>query len=159
MLICALFFAVPFLLSTNLFIVVGTTVAERVLYLPSLGAAMLYGLVFSGTMEEEEDVLHPRQSSAAADSSDRPSTLVDRFGNRNCNGAVLEVTPERNKGDEPLATAPPVRRDSSWWKRGLALVAYAGVLGLMAQKCSERNDAWSNQVYLWESAYAVNPNR
>ena len=45
---CFAFYAFPFLLSSNLFVVTGTTVAERVAYLPSLGVCMGYGLIFSG---------------------------------------------------------------------------------------------------------------
>jgi len=52
LLICAAFYAFPFLLSSNIFIVTGTTVAERVAYLPSLGVCMGYGLLFSGWLDD-----------------------------------------------------------------------------------------------------------
>ena len=60
------FYAFPFLLSSNILVVVGTTVAERVIYLPSLGVCMGFALVLSsessliplgmlGLVEEEEE--------------------------------------------------------------------------------------------------------
>jgi hypothetical protein len=67
---CAAFYVFPFLLSSNIFVVTGTTVAERVVYLPSLGVCMGYGLLASGWLDGESvwgDVSFRNAAQSAAD--------------------------------------------------------------------------------------------
>jgi hypothetical protein len=117
---CAAFYVFPFLLSSNIFVVTGTTVAERVVYLPSLGVCMGYGLLASGWLDGE--------------------SWSGPFGKFLPFGAMFPFGMQRS------------RRQTMG-----RLIALSILLAAMAQKCVERSFAWSNQVDLWASAFAVSP--
>lgn len=109
----------PFLLSSNLLVVVGLMKADRVIYLPLLGFCLLEVLVFQLVFESK--------------------------------------TSKTNKDDEKGAATTDY---TTLPKTRMKLLSYLFMLlqfFLFAQKVHERNVAWSDPLYLWWSAYQVNP--
>ena len=199
---CVAFYVFPFLLASNLFVVVGTTVAERVAYLPSLGVCMAYGLLLNATpdawwlpvhelmpfvelvdtemaavaqqekagigakLDGDEDetmgVVKNEDDEYAEDVKNKYDNQAKRKGREKgaYDGEKLKSR-ERKRPNSALSGLyrpwnPPVlllRKRTALAQLGVLLL----VLAAMAQRCLQRNFAWTNQVELWAAAHAVNP--
>jgi hypothetical protein len=153
---CAAFYAFPFLLSANVLVVVGTTVAERVMYLPSLGVCMAYGLCFSGALGDGDhgegplakswlpfSTLLPFYPSSSSSSSSSSSGFnVDKSGSKKGSPVVVVQSQSSHpwRRRKWLSKKPRCHVTARW------LLLVLAVLLPMAQKCLERNFAWTNQV-------------
>ena len=127
------FFAFPFLLSTNIFLAVGTTIAERCIYLPSLGVCVGYALLFSSDFSYSPNLL--LRSYLPLPHNGR---LHTRIRSQFCD----KGTSDRNRKIS--------RRGIRFW--GPRLAVFLLLSGLFSIKCFERNVAWTSQVGLWQSA-------
>ena len=126
------FFAFPFLLSTNIFLAVGTTIAERCIYLPSLGVCVGYALLFSSDFSY--------------------SPLLQRSypplpHNRRLHTCIRSQLCDKCTSDKNRQI---LWRGVGFW--GPRLAVFLLLSGLFSIKCFERNVAWTSQVRLWQSA-------
>jgi len=145
---CIAFYVFPFLLSSNVFLVVGTTVAERVAYLPSLGVCMAFSLAFVTLGNKIKGF----------------GEVVDDGGG---SGGGGNVDDDGSRGNDENAAAGCLPSSSSFqrWGAGrfiarrfpLSWFLCACVTCLFATKCWRRNLEWTSPRALWGSAYAVNP--
>lgn len=107
----------PFILSSNLLVVVGLAKADRVIYLPLLGFCLIQVLLFQLLFERTDKVLKNENRFTTLGHTTLPKTSIKTLG------YFLMLTQ----------------------------------FFLFAQKVHERNVAWSDPLYLWWSAYQVNP--
>eukprot|EP00041_Stephanoeca_diplocostata_P033020 m.1077976 g.1077976 ORF g.1077976 m.1077976 type:complete len:676 (+) comp24252_c0_seq9:116-2143(+) len=134
-LVVALSWVVFPILPTSHLVDVGLVLAERTLFLPSVGVALL--------LKYAVDQICTAVAVVAP-----PSTAVP-----NQSGARIQDRPRtQNRSDAPIHTLTlPV---------ALQGVVLAAVLGLTMQGATmtvARNEVWANNTALWESAYAAYP--
>ena len=127
----------PFLPASNLFFPVGFVIAERIMYLPSLGFCMLAALFCLGSAR--------RESSGSAGRRSKPNTKGNAAGGRASQpqdvAAAATVSGSGGSG-------------STWWVRGFVCLVAANLLRTWA-----RNEDWRDCHSLWlSSAEAVPTN-
>jgi hypothetical protein len=159
---CFGFYFFPFLLSANVLVVVGTTVAERVAYLPSLGVCMGLALLFVGGREEEEVCDEDCEGSGdAADDEDgdeaeeKKKNKVDDVINNSENKNESSISSSSSRNNIKISSSSSNNKSKrrlrfGWFSCSVLLV-------LFGRKCFERNLEWTSAIKLWGSAYAVNP--
>jgi len=120
------FMFLPFLLSSNLLVVVGLMKADRVIYLPLFGfcimEALLIKTIFCSLEPVEED-------------------------------QVTESSIDDNSNDKESPKQKPAAKLRVNWLGNLLVILQ---LGIFAVKLHERNIAWSSPELLWISAFNVN---
>lgn len=123
------FLFLPFLLSSNLLVVVGLMKADRVIYLPLFGFCIMEALLVKTLCCTSEPI------TSKPDEDKKPED-------------EKEATTKSKK-------AAPVARLRVQWLGNLLVLLQ---LGLFAAKLHERNIAWSSPELLWITAFNVNPN-
>lgn len=121
------FLFLPFLLSSNLLVVVGLMKADRVIYLPLFGFCIMEALLVKTLCYTVED----DTSAETTNADDEPS----------------------EKDAKPTVTKRRKRLRINWLGNLIVLVQ----LGLFANKLHERNLAWSSPELLWITAFNINP--
>lgn len=111
---------------------VGTTVAERILYLPSLGISIIYGMLLD----------------------------VSPYIGRNALNLEPDKVGEASVSDVPMTTegrenVPENRPRNESFRR----IAFVFIFATMGQACIKQNHVWTNQLDLWAAAFSANPHR
>ena len=136
-LLCAVaWFGIPFLLASNLVVVVGFVVAERALYLPSVGFAALSALLF----EVVRDRANAQTSAVAPVPQEQSAGSPQVAGQHSSSSSSSSSTAQSS--DSALSAV----------YAGLAALIIAYTLGSGA-----RAREWNDGHALWSSAYRVNP--
>ncbi|XP_066944879.1 protein O-mannosyl-transferase tmtc2-like [Macrobrachium rosenbergii] len=123
---------VPFLPASNLLAYVGFVVAERVLYIPSMGACLLVALGAQALWRQ---------------------VAREKFQQRN-------VVLPPSSSTAPSSAAPPRRQRRRAERRRFRVafaVAWAVTLALMGARTVRRNEDWRSDEALYRSGVEVNP--
>jgi hypothetical protein len=131
--------SIPFLPATNLFFYVGFVVAERVLYVPSMGYCLLLGL---GVVKLRKLIQH----TTTTNHNDRSSSTDGK----------RRSTPSSSPSKNPTTTSS--RRRMMKRLPGVILVmALAGMFVVFSVRTWRRNDDWSTEEKLYKAGIPVNP--
>ena len=125
------FMFLPFLLSSNLLVVVGLMKADRVIYLPLFGFCIMEALLFKTIC----------CSSSASSPTDETEKKND------------ESTSTRNTTKQTSSPQAPLKLRVHWLGHLIMLAQIAGFV----LKNHERNIAWSSPEILWTKAFNINP--
>lgn len=135
-LVCFAWMVVPYLPGSNLFVTVGTLVAERILYLPSIGYCFLVGFVLAAAVQP---LLHRDCEAPLSDQGDaQPEAAAD--------GAS---TPAAKRSAHPGARRRAVAVFSS--------AAFVALISFMCSRTLRRVPEWASDRTLFESAVATCP--
>jgi hypothetical protein len=131
-----LFLFLPFVLSSNMFVSIGTTKAERLMYLPVLGYCILITYVLSDDGTSDIN---------STDLSDNSKKVDDH-----------EVKKKKDESDEKknesIAASPKRRRSNYWLSYSKKLVFLLLTLGY-TRRSLIRASQWQSTLTLWQSSY------
>jgi Domain of unknown function (DUF1736) len=164
------FMFLPFLLSSNILVVVGLMKADRVIYLPLLGFCIMEALLVktlccSHTIIVSTNDQHGKvgctseqspTSKKDADSLDRADKVLSN--NENDKNETIPTTPSIDDG--PQDSIQQSSKPATTARLRVTLLGHILVLlqiGLFSLKLHERNIAWSSPELLWTKAFNVNP--
>jgi Domain of unknown function (DUF1736) len=167
------FLFLPFLLSSNLLVVVGLMKADRVIYLPLLGFCIMEALLVKtlccshtivvSTNDEKgkadstsEQALTPKKDANNLDRADK----VPSNSENDKNEPIPKQSPTRTVDNIPQGTSQQSLNPATTARLRVTLLGHLLVLlqlGLFSLKLHERNIAWSSPELLWTKAFNVNP--
>eukprot|EP00299_Pterocystis_sp_00344_P011886 c5617_g1_i1.p1 GENE.c5617_g1_i1~~c5617_g1_i1.p1 ORF type:complete len:676 (+),score=128.13 c5617_g1_i1:160-2028(+) len=172
LLMCLAFVLIPFVLSSNLFIVVGFMKADRVMYLPSVGYCMLWGWFTEHLVETDGDTDVNEHSTIAIQTQQQAQEQQPQIPQEQ-QQQLPQVQPQEQQQQQPqeqpqeppqeqpqptpqrlhTKSRYPYRIPREGWFMFLGVM-----LGGLTLKCFHRNYEWRDGYSLWHSAYIVNPN-
>jgi hypothetical protein len=124
-----LFLFLPFVLSSNMFVSIGTTKAERLMYLPVLGYCILISYVLS------DDGTSDSNSTDLSDSS-----------------KMVDDPEKKNEKRNESITASSKTRNSNWLSYSKKIVFFLLTLGY-TKRSLIRASQWQSTLSLWQSSY------
>ena len=142
------FLFLPFLLSSNLLVVVGLMKADRVIYLPLFGFCVMEALLIKAiccSVEECEYKLRGDDDITIINAQKGKSSKKENSGKKGLSAATQQ--------QEPKLIATTTRLRVNFLGHLLVIMQ----LGMFVVKLHERNIAWSNPELLWVSAFNINP--
>ena len=146
----------PFALASNLVTVVGTSKAERLLYLPSAGGCMLAGLLFARMAGCDDG---SRRAFNGAEGGEQGA------GDGGGEGGGRSVDRPEPAPNAPVSSADGRQLHQPRWqllptiRAGVAWVAALLLVGALCRQCAWYADVWSNGVLLWENAVQTQDRR
>jgi tetratricopeptide (TPR) repeat protein len=142
-------FVVPLLPALNIFLPVGTVLAERLLFLPSLGFCFVVSQIIT---EEMADVWASQQQSSSSSSSSSSSLLSSP-------PTVKKAMPPDTGQVMSSTTATPSKSALSQVRRGQTplYVLITCICALFAVRVVTRNSDWNSELQIYESALTVCP--
>ena len=154
LLAAVLLLLLPFLPASNLLFPVGFILAERVLYMPSVGYCMLLAhlttVVDDTAQRASPKLLH--YSSAAADAPPSSSAQPPRSSP---GAGAAECNQESPGSSRTSARCPRPPRGCCF--RGFGGVIFSGVVALYAWRCAVRSRDFVSEEVLYEAALSVMP--
>jgi hypothetical protein len=126
----------PFLLSSNLLVVVGLMKADRVIYLPLLGFCLLQGLLYQVGI-----------------TTTTSTTTASITPNDKSHPEQKKVSSESSKNVLAKGRSSLTKIFVTW----VLYVLFIMQMTYYTAKLHERNIAWSSSLRLWMSAYKINP--
>ena len=166
-LMAAVFGIVPFLLASNLFTIVGTSKAERLLYLPSLGSCMaasiVIDLVARGIDEEEvEDGTWDSPANGGSGGSGGSGSSTEHEADSNGRATAATATADahgRRCSCSPAGEHVATPNRTSRFRQLCALALASCLVVGWSRQCHWYIGVWSNGVALWGHAIKVQSGR
>lgn len=152
-LLCLGWMVVPFLPASHVFLNVGTMIAERLLYLPSIGYCLF--LVYFGTS------LFTMANETGRKMSGHLANMQREFmSDSNVESSIDQRYVRQIHGVNQMISQPesPTNRSARHKTKRLIWILVIMLITLYSWKTWERNKDWKSEELLFESAYKVCPN-
>lgn len=153
----------PFLPATNLFFYVGFVVAERILYLPSVGYCLLIGLGFNklvATIDGGSSVNTPRKTRTTSTSV---NNIRHHNNNQHHNNNNNNNSHSNNSNNNVLIQATTITKNhmkniqKKRTKNKVMVMCICIILFVYSVKTFDRNFDWIDEESLYRSAIGINP--
>lgn len=142
--------ALPFLPATNIFFYVGFVVAERILYLPSVGYCLLVAVGFSKLIA----TIDQQSSSSSSSTSSTSRNHHQKFISANQKNIMVLKTLNNNKINHNNSSA---NHNNSSMNNKILISCICIIIVVYSVRTIDRNFDWWSEESLYRSAIGINP--